>query len=436
MAQEIKNDTPMFEGSDDNKKQTVTAASENGGSSACDNMAEGDFDALGEIAPEEVIEEIADGADEDDADVPDIPLSALDLEDEINHTHTSREKKSRKKFWTLFLFLAVNVIVIVITALFEFNGEKDDGSLGDITRSISANWYFLLGAAGCVVLVYTLQALKISSTIKVMTGHYRLRASYNTAILGKYYDYITPLAVGGQPFQIYYLTKSKVPAGVATAAPIVQWFLNSLAYLILCILSFVFFGHAVDSGFIKICAYIGVSLNALMPVTVILFSCMPKVTVKIVTTFLKLLAKLHIVKNYDETAAKAIKTVSDYRESIASMWKSKGAILIGFILSLLERLAEASVTYFVLMACFNGNTDGYLVVTATTLFVTASSCFVPTPGTAGASEGVFYIVFQSFWPMFIWRLFSYYVYLLVGFILILRNTVRHGNKKKKEAKTA
>jgi uncharacterized protein (TIRG00374 family) len=268
--------------------------------------------------------------------------------------------------------------------------------------------------------------------IRVTTGLRRIKAIITSVIIGKYYDNITPLAIGGQPFQAYYLSKSKIPVGAATAAPIVQLFLGNCAFITISIFVFIFGGHTIDSTFVKVMAYIGVALNALIPIAIILFSILPNVTGKIASFLIKILTKLHIVKNYDELMEKTLSSINDYRSSIGFMWKSKRVIILGYILSILEKLSEFSITYFVMLAC--GLPCGnYFEVTALTLFIYAAASFIPTPGTAGASEGTFYIVFDSFWPMFIWRIFSYYSYLLFGFITILYNGIKRNLKNKEKA---
>lgn len=368
-------------------------------------------------------------ADEKD-EIVDIPMSAPTAED-VASKGSVGEKRRKKKKLSLLLFLAVNVIVIAITALFEFAGDnaEDSASLADIAQSISGHWYYLVCAGLCFLGIYFFQVLKVSSMIKVTTGKYRLRATVNSVILGKYYDNITPLAIGGQPFQAYYLSKRKVPIGTATAAPIVQLFLGTCGFITLALIAFIFFGHYCESAFIRVCAYVGLGLNCLTPLAIILFSVFPKLTSKIVSVFIKLLAKLRIVKNPELAVNKAIQTINDYRSSIKFMCRSKITMLLGYLLSILEKLSEMSITFFVMMACFNGQAN-YLHITALTLFIYAAASFVPTPGTAGASEGSFYIVFGSFWPMFIWRMFAYYSYLLFGFVVIIINYVRRSIKDK------
>ena len=80
---------------------------------------------------------------DEDADEIDIPISIVDAQDEIEHKHTNTTQKKKKQRWTFLIFLAVNVIVVAITAMFEFGGEstEDTAKLGDILNSLSQNWY-------------------------------------------------------------------------------------------------------------------------------------------------------------------------------------------------------------------------------------------------------------------------------------------------------
>ena len=117
------------------------------------------------------------------------------------------------------------------------------------------------------------------------------------------------------------------------------------------------------------------------------------------------------------------------------MAKSKMVILLGYFLSILEKFSEMSVTFFVMMACFNGVTShSFLEMTAMTVLIYAAVSFIPTPGTAGASEGGFYLVFGSFWPMFIWRIITYYTTLALGLYVIIVNGIRK-NRRAKQAQT-
>ena len=373
-------------------------------------------------------------SEKEEKDFVDIPLSALDIDDSIKHKHTNNSAKRKKKNWSLVLFIAVNVIVIAITAMFEFGGDTqpETDTLYSILSSIGRNWYYLLLAIASFLFLYVFQVLKIALMIKASTGKQKIKPVIKSVILGKYYDNITPLAIGGQPFQAYYLAQNGVPVGTATAAPIVQLLLGTCGFLTLGVLSMIFFGSSVSTP-IRVMAYIGMGINSLTPIAIIFLSIFPSATKNICFFFIKLLAKIHLVKDPVKTKEKTINTINDYRISMRYMAKSKMVILLGYFLSILEKFSEMSVTFFVMMACFNGVTShSFLEMTAMTVLIYAAVSFIPTPGTAGASEGGFYLVFGSFWPMFIWRIITYYTTLALGLYVIIVNGIRK-NRRAKQA---
>ena len=62
-------------------------------------------------------------------------------------------------------------------------------------------------------------------------------------------------------------------------------------------------------------------------------------------------------------------------------------------------------------------------VTRITFFIYCATTFIPTPGNSGAMDGTFYGLFRSvlytvagasFTCMMIWRVYSFYIYLLLG----------------------
>ena len=134
-------------------------------------------------------------SEKEEKDFVDIPLSALDIDDSIKHKHTNNSAKRKKKNWSLVVFIAVNVIVIAITAMFEFGGDTqpETDTLYSILSSIGRNWYYLLLAIASFLFLYVFQVLKIALMIKASTGKQKIKPVIKSVILGKYYDNITPL---------------------------------------------------------------------------------------------------------------------------------------------------------------------------------------------------------------------------------------------------
>jgi len=74
------------------------------------------------------------------------------------------------------------------------------------------------------------------------------------------------------------------------------------------------------------------------------------------------------------------------------------------------------------------------------LYIAAS--FTPLPGASGAQEGGFYIFFQGVFPaeqlvgaLLLWRFFTYYFTLIIGFGAVMVDSagslIKHKNKKEK-----
>ena len=84
--------------------------------------------------------------------------------------------------------------------------------------------------------------------------------------------------------------------------------------------------------------------------------------------------------------------------------------------------------YFVLKMF--GAPVSFLHIFASTIYIYATICLVPTPGNAGAAEGAFYLVFSAmgsegvFWAMLIWRLFCYYSFIVIGAAVYGVNALR------------
>jgi len=274
-----------------------------------------------------------------------------------------------------------------------------------------------------------------------------------TGIIGTYYNNVTPLAVGGQPFEIYHLSKHGVRGGVATSIPIASFFINQLAFVILGIVSLVLFTHNTYNAPVSLInafptAFYGLTIIGLccclfVPTLVILFSFMPKVGAKLVYLVIKLGTKLRIVRKPEETLQKTIKTVVHNSHCLKKIAASPLLFLGLIILSFLENVASVSIAFFVLKG-FGLTFDGlsfvseWVIVCSICFILFASITFIPTPGNSGAADLSFFILFESvlyaglaFPAMLIWRLFHFYSTIIIGFIFATLKK-KSDNKKEKQ----
>lgn len=343
----------------------------------------------------------------------------------LNHP-TKKQKRRRIIFTVIFVF--INIAAIAMTAGAEFGESR---SAEDLSK-VHLNGWFLIPAVLCFLIAISFEIQKYVLMMREMTKNkdkfdvkHARKVARRTVLLGKYYDNITPAAVGGQPFQIYYIRKnSGLSHGASTSIPVFGMISGQISFLVIILVCMIFGGLKITGpvGFSAIC--LGIAFYAFWPVVILLATFWPKILQKIVEAIVRLLAKIRIVKNKERTLAKFDTEISEYTKCIKQILKKRGLFFKTVLYSVIFNAFVAFIPFFVLIA-FGGGMD-FWECFVTTVTVNTMVYFVPTPGNAGAAEGAFFVVFSAlsqgyiFWAMLVWRFFSYYVYIIAGAIIYLR----------------
>ena len=354
-----------------------------------------------------------------------------------------QKKKKRKKIFSICSF-ALNIIILAAVLIYQVINGK-----GNTITSPTINWNFmgvLIGAVAGLILVDT---LKIFIMIKASTKKSRPFLAYKTSALGRYYDNITPMSTGGQPFQIYYMNKRGIRGDVATGIPLVKYIMWQITYVIICTFVLIFnsvkYGGGATDVITTTAAWIAISINIAIFMTVVLLSVSKKVGPRIVIGVLKLLSKMHIVKNYQKTFRKVMRFVLNYQKTFKTLLKNPFVLILELLLAAADIIVYNLIPFIV---CFVFVPNSVIVAKDITLlrtFIKGIICsltlaFVPTPGSSGGAEAVFLVIFKDvfddlFWPLLVWRIATYYVYLIQG-LLVLVYDFLIGNKKAERLKQA
>lgn len=349
-----------------------------------------------------------------------------------------RQKVFKNIFTAIFIVLVVGVLAFTFYKDFFANdaGQADFGALGGIFAKC---WFYLLLALLSLCLTFVCKGVKLSVLCKETTKKWHFKTCMETAVIGLYYNYVTPLAVGGQPFEIYHLSKHGVHGGVASALPIATYILNQFAFVIIGIFSLVAYntGLFMQNGKIinfdvvpfNVLAIIGLLCCMIMPVIVILFCMLPGVGTRLVKWVIKIGGKLRIVKDPEATTEKTIKNVRHNAKCLKQLASAPAAFITAFLLSFFEHLSLSSIAYFTLRFFgfdapnVNGLVEWTQVVMLCSILYAAIS-FIPTPGNSGAADLSFYVLFSTgilvkgggFSAMLVWRILSFYSFIIIGFI--------------------
>ena len=152
--------------------------------------------------------------------------------------------KNRKKYILLFFFF----IVIIF---FTFSSIFDNNSLNSIIENIKKiNVFYILLCLIIISLYFLLQGIYMKAILKALKKKITLRKGVFYSLVEFYFSGITPSSTGGQPAQLYYMTKDNIPIRKSYITLMLNTIYFKLIIVILGILILVFkneyiFNHSI-----------------------------------------------------------------------------------------------------------------------------------------------------------------------------------------------
>ena len=350
----------------------------------------------------------------------------------------TKRKAVRKKTLIYALFIVVNAAVIVGMTLF----EDRSGDIADGKKALALlgqnPLYTVLALVAFFVVVMT-DALVFRLLVNKINGTCKKGACLKASLLGRYFDRITPWAIGGEPFQILYLKKSGLQAGEACAVTMARHAIRFFSTAIAVIALMAGFASRLHINvYVLVAAIISVCGGLVIPSFMLLCAFRPALGKKIAHGFVSFLHKLKIVKDKEKADKKIQNTVQEFLTGLKFLSANKSAIILISLGALIELFAMTSVPFFVMKA-LGGENIVYMDIFVMCLFVNYASSFAPTPGGAGIAELSFYAVFGSvigggllFWAVLFWRICVFYIPVFVGFIVQTASTIRAIVRLKKQ----
>lgn len=309
--------------------------------------------------------------------------------------------------------------------------DSDVRQIDDVLAAMSPWW--LLGAFFCVCLYCLGDTVMYLIACRDMEIPQPLGEGLLTTMIGFFYSAITPLASGGQPFQVLQMRNRGIRVGTATSVLMVKFLgwhvsittLGLVAFLLrggrLLAVSTTMFVLFIVGFFVHaFCVFVGIMLM-IRPVWI--ERAGHAVVSWVGARFIRKPGKA------DRMHAAWQKFVDDYRQAVAFARAHAGGMLLVLLTGLVEVAAYMSVTYFVYRG-LGFQSESYLTLVAMQTMLSIAVAFMPLPGASGASEGGFYAIFTVFFDgarlagMLIWRVMTYYFMILFGLIAVIVDSFR------------
>lgn len=370
--------------------------------------------------------------------------NAADL---VGQKDSKPESKGRRIWSNIF---CVVVIVLSLYFMYDMSLQIADGTSKSFLEVMSnANWWYLLLSVFVLVLMMFLDSMKYYVILKTVTpSKTTYPLALKVSLIGKYYDNITPFSSGGQPFQIYHLHKKGLSGGESSSVIMIKYAFNVIFWLSICFVLMAFNVGVLDAyvenveriAWLKVAGWIGFGINLVLPVVIICFAFMPKITGSVVAFFLRIAEKLHIVRNNEDALGHAKRIAYEFRNGFVIMGRKPLRLIALILLSIAEPFLSMTLPYFVVLALGGASivpsVQLMFAIMTLNVYSSMSVMFVPTPGNSLAVESLFLYALEKvvvpsvlFWTVLGWRFLSYYSFIIIGLVMTIVGLVKKNVKK-------
>ncbi len=332
----------------------------------------------------------------------------------------------KKIVWTIvFLIIAASTIFAIVSNSKTFTVEK----LVEYIYNSDIKW--MLVSILCMVgfIFFEGEAIyTITKSFGIKTKH-RRGIIYSMADI--YFSAITPSATGGQPASAYFMVKDGMPLLSVTAILHLNLVLYTFSIIVIGFIAFIlFFDVFMTFGVLsKILIVVGYLLQIVLMAFFILLK-KESLLQKIGKFIIKLLSKLHIIKDEDKHIEKLNKITSDYSQFSGLIVKNRKMIFKAFIYNLLQRISIIAVPVFVFLAT-GGEVIKSLKVFAVQSYSVVGANTIPIPGAMGVMDAIMLDGFRNIvstndvinFELVSRSLSFYFCMLLCGFVVLIRYLV-------------
>ena len=343
-----------------------------------------------------------------------------------------RDKK--KAVWNMVFLFAV----FGLTLYGVFHGEDLESMMLAIQ---TAQWEWLLPGVGLVLFFIWGESIIIWYMMKSYGTQLKKRTCFLFSSVGFFFSCITPSASGGQPMQIYYMKKERIPIPVSTVVLMIVTITYKLVLVVIGIGILIFgqgFLHRYLEGILPV-YYLGLGLNVFCVIFMTVLVFHPVLARVILRKGMQILERFHLMKPKKERVEKLELSMDTYRGTAEYLKEHLGVILIVFGITFVQRMALFAATWFVYLAFGLSGTSFWDVVFLQAV-ISVSVDMLPLPGGMGISETLFLHIFRPVFGslllpgMVLSRGLVYYGELLISAVFTVVAQLTIGNDRMREQK--
>lgn len=328
--------------------------------------------------------------------------------------------------------LAMNILIFAVllgaTFWFVFK-DQDMGEIVNVLKSADL-WFVLLGVL-LMLMYFMTEAWNVKSILKSFGEKIGLLKALKFTLINFFFCAVSPGASGGQPMEIYYMTKEGISGSHATLAILIQTCGIQFAVMVLGVVCLLF-SPVQLSGVVLTLYLIGLAINGAAFLILLLCIFSNKSIKRLVNFMIKLIKKVGF-KKIDAQKDKLNKGLDDYAKSSVYIKAHMGQFMTSMMRGVLQMSCYYLITFCVYKAFgLSGQKVWELFAMQSILFMATSG--LPIPGAIGASESVFLSLYGAAFgasilssAMLLSRGINFYWFVIISLVVVFINGMRKRN---------
>ena len=315
-------------------------------------------------------------------------------------------------------------LLIVLTFYFILRNQNLN-ELFSIIKNV--NIYYILLAVISMLLFFIIESINVRFTLKNLGEVISLPKVLKNTLICFFFNGITPAATGGEPMEIYYLSKDKVKSSNAILALLIQscgFLIVSILFgIISAIINYKVFTHYLIWIFI-----LAVSMSTIVLTIMLICIFSPKLMDKVIDIII-IIIRFITINRIKLSKAKFNKTIETYKDSSTFIKSNVKVFLRNILRNSIQAIFFYLIPYFVYKSL---GLSGYSVLKFIGLeaILYSATSSIPLPGAIGISETVYLLLFKNVLvgnylnsAMILSRGISFYLYVMVGLITLIINSI-------------
>ena len=323
-----------------------------------------------------------------------------------------------------------NLVFFVGLIVFTFWFVLKDQDLNELVKAIkSADIRYIIAAAILMLIVYLMESINVRSVlISLGEKRFSIFRALKYTFIGTFFSAITPAATGGQPVEIYYMSKDKIKTANGTMAMLLQLCGFQISTLVLSILCGILNPSLLSDGIIWF-YILGLVINGFALTLMLIGTFSEKLSRKFINLNIKFMKKIKL-KNADKIIVKLEEGIEQYSKSSAYIKTHKFEFFKSVFRVFIQISIYHSIPYLIYRS-FGLNSLNFfqLFSMQAVLYTTVSG--IPLPGSIGVSETLFLKLYGTAFgapllsgAMLLYRFVSFYFYLIICAIVVVVTAVK------------